>query len=142
MSCVCLKHLLLVISLNLGAFKMIVLVQFQSPLFPLCSLKVITGRRGSKWPAVEPWPCTCLICVSMKLVWTWHFDIPVPLKNIESIWEACIHSWSYIQVRVHACVFMEGDWRLDKKMLHEALFQVSNLVKQMSCLFENRLFPF
>lgn len=46
-SCVCLKHLLLVISLNLGAFKVIVLVQFQSPLFPLRSLKVITGRRLS-----------------------------------------------------------------------------------------------
>lgn len=46
-SCVCLKHLLLGISLNLGTFKVIVLVHFQSPLLPLCSLKVITGRRSS-----------------------------------------------------------------------------------------------
>lgn len=44
-SCVCLKHLLMRISLNL---RVVVLVHFQSPLLPLCSVKVITGRRGSQ----------------------------------------------------------------------------------------------
>lgn len=105
--------------------------------------------RGYHWEKRLPMACSgtlhlCLVCVSMKLVWTWHFDIPVSLKNVESVWEAWIHSCTYIQVRVYAHVCTERDWRLDKRTdtSWSTSFQLSSLVKQMSCFFKNRLFAF